>query len=286
MLFFYGVHGGAEWPGGSISKNKTSTDLIVPSNRDPWIMRVFYRDKIPNDAFSQEYSDKCSDCHGNARQGYYQTELQGDGFFPPLVGLFKSKKWLSVDTVDELKSLHQVFDINVDIESDAYESMMAYFADYDLNSFKKNNLIEVGFWQLLLDKDHLPATKPPWGKITSINLHNGTKNWEIPFGDRTVDSLKTKVYGDINFGGVMTTKSGLIFATGTPNEMAYAFDVVNGKKLWESKLPYAGSAPPMGFTFRGCDLVVFTATGGKFYGYRKKGDSTIAYKLRNCIFDQ
>ena len=50
---------------------------------------------------------------------------------------------------------------------------------------------------MLLDKDHLPATKPPWGKITSINLNNGTKNWEIPFGDRTVDSLKTKVLGDI-----------------------------------------------------------------------------------------
>ena len=34
----------------------------------------------------------------------------------------------------------------------------------------------------------------------------------------------------------MTMKSGLIFATGTPNEMAYAFDIVDGKKFDEEPI--------------------------------------------------
>ena len=120
--------------------------------------------------------------------------------------------------------------------------------------YSKKNLIEKeGFWQILLDKKGLPATKPPWGKITNINLLDGTKVWEIPFGRRKINDNKY-IYGDVNFGGVLSTKSKIIFANGTTNPLAYAYNIDDGEKIWESSLPYSGSAPPMAFRYKGCDI--------------------------------
>ena len=58
----------------------------------------------------------------------------------------------------------------------------------------------------------------------------------------------------------------------------------NGEKIWETDLPYSGSAPPMAFSYKGCEVIIFTATGGRYVGYKKNGDSTVAYKLKNCEF--
>ena len=41
----------------------------------------------------------------------------------------------------------------------------------------------------------------------------------------------------------------------------------------------------MAFSYKGCDVIVFTATGGRFVGYKKNGDSTVAYKLKTCQFN-
>ena len=51
------------------------------------------------------------------------------------------------------------------------------------------------------------------------------------------------------------------------------------------KLPYSGSAQPMAFNYRGCDIIVFTATGGRFVGYKRNGDATVAFKLSDCDFN-
>ena len=149
---------------------------------------------------------------------------------------------------------------------------------------KKLNLIEInGFWQLLLDDNGLPATKPPWGGLVNISMESGKISWKIPFGNRLDKNGKLLSNGDKNFGGVLTTKSNIIFATGTPDKMARAYDLISGKLLWEYKLPFAGSSPPMTYKFKGCQYVVFTATGGQFVGYEKeKGDLTIAFKLSSC----
>ena len=42
----YGIHGGAEWAGGTLYKDDNSTNLIIPSNNYPWIIRVNYQEKI------------------------------------------------------------------------------------------------------------------------------------------------------------------------------------------------------------------------------------------------
>ena len=65
--------------------------------------------------------------------------------------------------------------------------------------------------------------------------------------------------------------------------MARAYSTEDGKLIWERELPFSGSAPPMTYIFKGCQYVVFTATGGQFIGFDKKGDATVAYKLDQCV---
>ena len=74
----------------------------------------------------------------------------------------------------------------------------------------------------------------------------------------------------MNFGGVMTIGSDIFFANGTRDSRAYAYDLYNGKKIWEEKMPAIGSAPPMTYIYKGCQYILFTATGNKYIGDRKQ----------------
>ena len=90
--------------------------------------------------------------------------------------------------------------------------------------------------------------------------------------------------GDKNFGGVMTTASQIVFATGTPDKNIYAFDAESGKEIWNYELPYAGSAPPMSYQYNGCQFIAIQATGGKYVGYEKnKGDALVSFALEECL---
>ena len=373
-VVLYGVHGGAEWPGATVYRDSKSTNLIIPSNKTPWILRLNYQEKKYLDIYNSDYlnkafkfvlstrsflknflkkdvkkqdvssdiesltkkksyevtisksidtsfrnrtdingfypasalkkkmvadiiykfmpgsfdnklySKKCSSCHGNARQGRYDFETKGDNFYPSLVGITKTKKWSAVDTFEKVSKIHKLNNIDLKLDINEYTDMMKYFDKFDENLFENNLVEKDGFWQILLDKRGLPATRPPWGKITNINLFNGEKVWEIPFGKRKIDNKK-HVVGDQNFGGVISTKSKIIFANGNPDPVAYAYSVDDGEKIWETELPFSGSAPPMAFSYKGCEVIVFTATGGRYVGYKKNGDSTVAYKLKDCEFN-
>ena len=82
----------------------------------------------------------------------------------------------------------------------------------------------------------------------------------------------------------MTTSSGIIFATGTPDKNVYAFNSRSGLEIWSHKLPYAGSAPPMSYRFNGCQYVVIQASGGKYVGYDpQKGDALVSFALNECL---
>lgn len=346
-LITYGLHGGAEWPGGSLDKKENS--LIIPFNKEPWVIRMEYSDliyarikkiskeiykantkiknsyedllkyfkispnakennfdnktliqnpwetnnkynKITNSLFSlvpftgldKFYKKNCSSCHGTGREGFYENEFEGDKYIPSLVGLNLKSNYKFQYSYDNLKKAHNDLQIKFDFnEQDLFDSL-DNFKNYD-NFLDDYNLLDIkGFWQNLLDVDGYPASNPPWGGIAKLDLNNGNLIWKIPFGYRLDKKNKKKIIGDINFGGVLSTSTSIFFATGTPDEMARAYSSENGNLIWESKLPYAGSAPPMTFFYQGCQYVVFTSTGGQFLGFKKKGDATIAYKLDTC----
>ena len=51
------------------------------------------------------------------------------------------------------------------------------------------------------------------------------------------------------------------------------------EKIWQDKLPAAGSAPPMTFMYNECQYIVVNSTGGRFFSFKKNLDATVAYKL-------
>ncbi len=324
----FGLHGGANWFGGSLDLSSDEPEITIPYNRDPWILRAYYQDKIhyfliriikkiqdyfnpPNQAYlspwvemkskqsqladkiysylpltpnNEKYVTDCSSCHGIARQGVYQDEAEGDLLYPPLVGLTFTEKFKKVNNVSSLTSLHNEFNISLNISSEEYSKMLDEFRKYDERLKAFNMLGYSSFWQLLLDKDGYPATKPPWGMIAKSNLISGDIVWKKTFGKRIDNNGRLISMGDKNFGGVMTTASQIIFATGTPDKNIYAFDAESGEEIWNYELPYAGSAPPMSYQHNGCQFIAIQATGGKYVGYEKnKGDALVSFALEECL---
>ncbi len=150
---------------------------------------------------------------------------------------------------------------------------------------KKENGDLKSKFKRLKDQNGYPGNKPPWGKITSINLNTGKINWTIPFG-RYEKFKNKKITGTENFGGLIGTSSGLIFATGTLDSMFYVFDSENGKELYKYKLPYIGSAPPTTYISNGEQYIIVQATGSYSLnqGYpeiNKFGDAIVAFKIKD-----
>ena len=153
-----------------------------------------------------------------------------------------------------------------------------------LSKDKKGNLVSE--FERLKDPDGYPGNKPPWGKITSLNLNTGKINWSIPFGNyeeiKIENQMKT---GTENFGGLISTSSELIFATGTLDSMFYVFDSLNGNELFKYKLPYIGSAPPTTYTSKGEQYIIVQSTGSYSLnqGYpelNRFGDALVAFKIK------
>lgn len=68
---------------------------------------------LPGGFSNKKYTESCSSCHGNARQGDYQTELWGDGFYPPLAGLTLTDKFAAVATANKINLVHQIAGVEV-----------------------------------------------------------------------------------------------------------------------------------------------------------------------------
>ena len=333
-VVMFGLHGGAEWPGGALSQDKKI--LIVPSNKYPWILRKNYFDKDESEILrlsknNQTYMSKCVYCHGADLKGARLSETQGDYYFPSLVGISHKRSKAYLDSIEEFKKNHfyisdsqkiepkqfkkilsKVNHGNLEIKSSFYSNFLkwkdrfkrinkddakkiihsvnqedlsnlsVFFNHVDKEVWGNHRNATESFWQLVLDQEGLPGSQPPWGFLTAISLINGKILWKTPFG-YVYDPINKKTYdGDMNFGGVITLGSDIFFANGTRDSNAYAYDIVNGRKIWQEKMPAPGSAPPMTYMYKGCQYILFTATGNKYIGEHKRSDSILSYKLKGC----
>ena len=118
---------------------------------------------------------------------------------------------------------------------------------------------ESGFG-FMIASDGLSAIAPPWTSMTVYDLNEGSIQWKIPLGE--VPELAAK--GITNTGthypkvGPVVTAGGLIF-TGTRDRKVRAFDVENGKVLWEKELDAALEGMPAVYEIGGKEYVVFCA---------------------------
>jgi len=122
----------------------------------------------------------------------------------------------------------------------------------------------------------MPCTPPPWGTLTAVDLATGDVRWEVPLGTSPEVPM---IPGSFNFGGALTTASGLIFIGAARDTTLRAFDIETGIVLWSGDLPASAQATPM--TFRapsGKQLVVIAAGGHTALG-TKMGDHIVAFAL-------
>jgi quinoprotein glucose dehydrogenase len=123
-------------------------------------------------------------------------------------------------------------------------------------------------------------TRPPWGTLVAIDLHNGMTKWEVPLG-YMLDPAKfpgAEKWGSLNFGGAIVTGGNLVFVAASMDGHFRAFDSRTGAILWEFALPAGGQATPMSYSLDGRQYVVIAAGGhGKLK--TRQGDYLMAFAL-------
>ena len=124
-------------------------------------------------------------------------------------------------------------------------------------------------------------TKPPYGRITAIDLNNGEILWQVAHGDgpRNHPLLKDLNLPPLGWGsnsflsasGPVVTKSLVFFshaavdtASGTyvkDEARLRAFDKDTGEVVWEEKLPLLPYGVPMTYMHQGRQFIVVAAGG-------------------------
>ena len=126
----------------------------------------------------------------------------------------------------------------------------------------------------------IPCLRPPWGYMAGIDLRTLKTVWMHANGTiRDNAPLPVPIrMGVPSLGGPMVTAGGVAFLTSTKDYYIRAYDVRNGRQLWESRLPAGGQSTPMSYAQNGVQYVVTAAGGHGSFG-AKPGDYVIAYSL-------
>jgi quinoprotein glucose dehydrogenase len=127
----------------------------------------------------------------------------------------------------------------------------------------------------------LPCQAPPWGYVAAADLTTGNVVWQHKNGtvrDRSPIPLPFEM-GVPNLGGPIITGGGVAFLSGTIDYYVRAYAILNGKQLWESRLPAGGQATPMTYTGTDGRQYLLVVAGGHGSLGTKAGDYVIAYAL-------
>jgi glucose dehydrogenase len=110
--------------------------------------------------------------------------------------------------------------------------------------------------------DGIPLTKPPWGRITAIDMNRGEHVWQVANGDSlsdhpSLDDLDLPTLGIASRPVALVTGTLLFIGEGSnvhggtqPNmwgNVFRAYDKLNGEVLWETELPSATTGGPMSY---------------------------------------
>jgi quinoprotein glucose dehydrogenase len=139
-----------------------------------------------------------------------------------------------------------------------------------------------------LDIDGLPIVKPPWGRITAIDLNRGEIVWQLAHGETpdhirdhpALEGVELARTGQVGRIGTLVTRTLVIsgdattFTTpsGKEGAMLRAYDKATGNELGEVYMPAPETGSPMSYAVDGAQYVVL-AIGGNATG------GLIAFKL-------
>lgn len=116
----------------------------------------------------------------------------------------------------------------------------------------------------------LPLTKPPYGRITAINMNTGDHEWMVPHGEgirqKIIDMgiLDPGPVGSQSRTGPVLTKTLLFVAQSDgPRHLLRAFDKANGEIIHEIDLPLPPSGTPMTYMVDGKQYLAIAVGGGQ-----------------------
>jgi len=128
----------------------------------------------------------------------------------------------------------------------------------------------------------LPLVKPPYGRITAIDLDQGTIKWQIAHGE-TPDNIRNHPAlkginiprtGQLGHAGLVVTKTLVIAgetrvtttSTGARGAMLRAYDKATGQDVGAVYLPAQQSGSPMTYMVNGRQYIVVAVSGGNYTG--------------------
>ena len=126
----------------------------------------------------------------------------------------------------------------------------------------------------------LPLVKPPWGRITALDLNKGEMVWQVAHGE-TLDTVKNHPMlkgvtiprtGRIGPIGTLTTRTLVIsgesgFTTlpsGQRGATLYAYDKATGKEVANLFMPAPQTGSPMTYLLNGKQYLVVAISGAGF----------------------
>ena len=140
----------------------------------------------------------------------------------------------------------------------------------------------------------LPLVKPPWTRLTAIDLNLGEIAWQVPLGSGAVghpalEGIDKNTLGAYPLSGLpsgwpMVTKTltFVVLSVLKPGETErgapstghlYAFDKTTGKEVWKTELPKTPGGGPMTYVWGGKQYLVIPV------GRRGEEQELVAYAL-------
>ena len=133
-----------------------------------------------------------------------------------------------------------------------------------------------------LNVDGIPLIKPPWARITAIDLNVGEILWQVPHGD-TPDHIRNHPLlegvdvprtGRVGRVGTVITKTLVIAGeagmattdTGERGAMLRAYDKSTGAEVGAVYMPAPASGSPMTYMHEGRQYIALAVSGGGFAG--------------------
>lgn len=286
-IIYPGLDGGAEWGGAAADPDGI---LYVNSNEMAWRISLGPSNTTAQNtgmnAGQRLYAANCASCHGAGRKGNVASG------FPSLLNIASRRSREQVaNTIAHGKGMMPAFVKFSDNERKAVVGFLFGDTEHEPGASKEpglnpalNKKVNVSYaisgYSKFLDKNGLPAVRPPWGTLNAINLNTGEYVWKVPFGE--TPELKAKGLpqtGSESYGGPVVTASGLLFIAGTRDGYFRIYDKRNGRLLREILLPAAGFATPSTYEVNGRQYVVIACGGTKLGA--KGGDSYVAFALPN-----
>jgi len=140
------------------------------------------------------------------------------------------------------------------------------------NTVKSNLQYIHGTREFVTGPRGLPLFKPPYGRITAINLNTGDQVWMKPNGDGprehpAIKHLNLPPLGQPGRASPLLTKTLLFIGEGDPINVRTppggggrkfrAYDKASGAVVWEMEFPAGTTGAPMTYMYKGKQYIAF-----------------------------